>query len=95
MKWISAAAMSGSINVTLKLYASLGSYLPPGAERNAATVSAADGATIQSLLDSHGVPKEACHLVLLNGVFQPREVRAGARLSDGDAVAVWPPVAGG
>ncbi|MCH9808575.1 MAG: MoaD/ThiS family protein [Alphaproteobacteria bacterium] len=83
------------MSVTLKLYASLGTYLPPGAERNAANVDADAGATIQSLLDHHNVPPEACHLVLLNGVFQPRDVRASATLSEGDAVAVWPPVAGG
>ncbi|MBU2580561.1 MAG: MoaD/ThiS family protein [Alphaproteobacteria bacterium] len=81
--------------VTLKLYASLGSFLPPGAQRNAAEVTAERGASIESLLDSHHVPREACHLVLLNGVFQPREKRASAILNDGDAVAVWPPVAGG
>jgi sulfur carrier protein ThiS len=87
--------MSDKISVTLKLYASLGAYLPAGAERNTADVDAGAGETIQSLLDHHNVPREACHLVLLNGVFQPREARASATLSDGDAVAVWPPVAGG
>lgn len=87
--------MSDKISVTLKLYASLGSYLPPGAARNAADVAAAAGTTIESLLDTYNVPREACHLVLLNGVFQPRERRATATLSEGDAVAVWPPVAGG
>ncbi len=87
--------MSQTISVTLKLYASLGAYLPPGAERNTASVEAQADATVQSLLDSQNVPREACHLVLLNGIFQPRERRAAAMLSDGDAVAVWPPVAGG
>ena len=87
--------MNDNISVTLKLYASLGSYLPPGASRNTAEVEAAAGVTIESLLDAHNVPREACHLVLLNGIFQPRERRASATLSEGDAVAVWPPVAGG
>ena len=87
--------MSQTICVTLKLYASLGAYLPPGAERNIASLEAQPGATVQSLLDSQNVPREACHLVLLNGIFQPRERRGSAMLSDGDAVAVWPPVAGG
>ncbi|MEQ8823663.1 MAG: MoaD/ThiS family protein [Filomicrobium sp.] len=87
--------MSGNISVTLKLYASLGSYLPAAAERNSAVVAADSGTSIQALLDSHNVPREACHLVLLNGVFQPRDKRDAAILSDGDAVAVWPPVAGG
>jgi sulfur carrier protein ThiS len=83
------------MRVTLKLYASLGPYLPPHAERNAAVVEVRDGATIEELLSAHGVPRELCHLVLLNGVFQPPARRGEAKLTEGDAVAVWPPVAGG
>lgn len=86
---------TSTIPVTLKLYASLGAYLPAGHARNEATVAVAEGATIQTLLDAHNVPREACHLVLLNGIFQPPGTRAGVRLKAGDAVAVWPPVAGG
>lgn len=87
--------MSGNISVTLKLYASLGAYLPPASERNSAILEADPGTTIQGLLDAQSIPREACHLVLLNGVFQPIDTRASATLKDGDAVAVWPPVAGG
>jgi sulfur carrier protein ThiS len=83
------------MQVTLKLYASLGMYLPDGAERNQANVTVEDGTTIRGLLDKHNVPPAACHLVLLNGVFQAPAVRAGVHLKPGDAVAVWPPVAGG
>ena len=83
------------MQVTLKLYASLGSYLPDGAARNQADVKVDEGTTIRSLLDLYNVPPAACHLVLLNGVFQPPAVRAGVHLKPGDAVAVWPPVAGG
>ncbi len=83
------------MQVTLKLYASLGVYLPDGAERNQATLNVADDTTIRQLLDHHNVPPQACHLVLLNGVFQPPGVRGGVKLKPGDALAVWPPVAGG
>ncbi len=83
------------MQVTLKLYASLGAFLPAHAERNMADVEVADGTTVRGLLDSYSVPPEACHLVLLNGVFQPPGTRGAKRLSPGDAVAVWPPVAGG
>lgn len=87
--------MSATIPVTLKLYASLGAYLPPGASRNEIVLEVAEGTTIKDLLDARSVPREACHLVLLNGVFQPPAARAGVRLKAGDALAVWPPVAGG
>ena len=83
------------MQVTLKLYASLGVYLPDGAERNQADVEVGDGTTIRQLLDQLNVPPQACHLVLLNGLFQPPGVRGGVKLKAGDAVAVWPPVAGG
>ncbi|MEQ1578150.1 MAG: MoaD/ThiS family protein [Hyphomicrobium sp.] len=83
------------MQVTLKLYASLGPYLPDGSTRNQANVDVADGTTIRELLDSYNLPPQACHLVLLNGVFQAPAMRAGAKLKTGDSVAVWPPVAGG
>ncbi|MGL4398126.1 MAG: sulfur carrier protein ThiS [Hyphomicrobium sp.] len=81
--------------VTLKLYASLGVYLPDGALKNQANIDVSDGTTIRELLDAHNVPPQSCHLVLLNGHFQAPAVRANVRLKPGDAVAVWPPVAGG
>lgn len=81
--------------VTMKLYASLGAFLPAGASKNMADVEVEAGTTVQGLLDLYNVPPEHCHLVLLNGVFQAPGARAGKVLSAGDAVAVWPPVAGG
>lgn len=88
-------AEPSTITVTLKLYASLGAYLPPGHARNEATVSIPSGTTIDALLDAHNVPREARHLVLLNGHFQAPPVRSSVTLASGDALAVWPPVAGG
>ena len=83
------------MQVTLKLYASLGAYLPSHAERNEAPVEVAEGTSIKDLLDAYNVPRESCHLVLLNGIFQAPAVRGSVKLKPGDAVAVWPPVAGG
>ncbi len=83
------------IPVTLKLYASLGIHLPDGASRNEASVRVPPGTSIWDLLDAHNVPRVACHLVLLNGHFQPPQSRGAVILKPGDAVAVWPPVAGG
>lgn len=84
-----------TISVTLKLYASLGIHLPDHAARNEAVVTVPDGASIWHLLDRYNVPRSSCHLVLLNGVFQPVQSRGSVELKAGDAVAVWPPVAGG
>lgn len=83
------------MQVKLKLYASLGQYLPDGAERNIANIEVADGTTILQVLDSYNVPPKSCHLVLLNGHFQAPAVRDAVILKAGDHLAVWPPVAGG
>lgn len=83
------------MKVTLKLYASLGRHLPDGASRNEALIDVPEGASVLDVLDRHNVPREACHLVLLNGVFKAPAERGEAILADGDALAVWPPVAGG
>lgn len=83
------------MQVTMKLYASLRGCLPEGTKGNVVDLDVADGTTIQALLDHHNVPRESCHLVLLNGVFQAPSVRGQVALSQGDAVAVWPPIAGG
>lgn len=89
------ADISPNMPVTLKLYASLSAYLPEGHARNAVVVQVSSGTTIQDLLDSQRVPREACHLVLQNGVYRSPSTRAAAYLNSGDVVAVWPPVAGG
>lgn len=83
------------MQITLKLYASLGSFLPPGADGNVALIDVPDGISVLDLLDRYKVPREHCHLVLVNGVFQPPASRAQSRLTAGDHVAAWPPVAGG
>lgn len=83
------------MQVKLKLFASLATFLPEGAEKNQISLEVAEGTTVRGLLDAYNVPPQACHLVLLNGVFQPPAKRLSATLQDGDAVAAWPPVAGG
>jgi sulfur carrier protein ThiS len=83
------------MQITLKLYASLGAFLPAGADGNIATVDVPDGLSVLDLLDRYKVPREHCHLVLINGVFAAPVSRASQTLQPGDHVAAWPPVAGG
>ena len=80
---------------TVKLYASLGSYLPSGADKNAIRLTLPVEATVMSTLEQLHVPQERCHLVLINGEFVPPGARASHVIRDGDTLAVWPPVAGG
>ena len=83
------------MQVTFKLYAQLGQYLPPQAERNQVQLDVPEGTSLWDLIDSHSVPREACHLVLLNGHYQAPAARGSVQLKPGDALAVWPPVGGG
>ena len=80
---------------TIKLFASLAEYLPPGAEYNAVEVKLENGTTIGAALADMKVPEGMCHLVLLNGIFVPPGQRDSTAIADGDVVSVWPPVAGG
>ena len=53
------------------------------------------GAAIAEVLAGLNVPAEVCHLVLVNGVYVEPSMRDTHALKNGDALAVWPPVAGG
>ena len=81
--------------VNLKLYGPFSNLLPADAVQNQITLEVADDQTAGGLLDAHNVPREACHLMLINGVYSPPADANDVPLKDGDTLAVWPPVAGG
>lgn len=83
------------MKVTLKLYATLADYLPVGARNNRVELEVADAVTVNAILAPFSLPPKLTHLVLVNGVFVPPEARASTVLNEGDALAVWPPIAGG
>lgn len=82
------------MNVTLKLFASLAEYLPPGAVKNAIEIEVRDDITPNRLIERFRLPEREVHLVLLNGVFLDPAAR-DTPMRDSDVLAVWPPVAGG
>ncbi len=82
------------MRLKFKLYASLGEYLPPGAERHSVTLEVPESISPMAILEQHGVPLAQVHLVLINGIFIPPSARH-LPLSEGDELAVWPAVAGG
>ena len=83
------------MKITLKLYASLSKFLPENAVRNEAKINIEPELDVRGILDYYGIPGEQCHLVLVNGVYISPSEREGYKLSESDALAVWPPVAGG
>lgn len=83
------------MKITVKLFAMLSGYLPDGARGQEVDIEVAEGATPGGVIDQLRVPRANCHLVLVNGFYtQPSEIDS-LRLSEGDALAIWPPIAGG
>jgi len=83
------------MEITVKLYAGLSQYLPENAVKHATKLDIPDSETAFSILEKFNVPKESAHLVLLNGVYLDSNERENSTFSEGDTLAVWPPVAGG
>ncbi len=84
------------MQITFKLYASLGEYLPADVRSaNQMPLEVAQGATIAQVIEPFNLPMKLVHLVLVNGVFVPPEQRGSKLLVQGDVLAIWPPIAGG
>ena len=83
------------MQVTVKLYASLVDYLPPEAQDYQVDMEFPMPMTLAEAIDWLKLPEERIHLVLLNGVYVEPEARIDTTLCHGDAVAIWPPIAGG
>jgi sulfur carrier protein ThiS len=88
------------VRITVKLFATLGEYLPTELDghrsaRHEIALDMPEGIALQAVLERFHIPREQVHLVLVNGIYVPPGRRAHHPLGEGDAVAVWPPVAGG
>ena len=84
------------MRITFKLYASLTEYMPVDQRRgNTMSLDVEPGTAIDALVARFRLPPKLVHLVLVNGVFVAPEARAAHVLSDGDVLAIWPPIAGG
>ncbi|NWF55410.1 MAG: MoaD/ThiS family protein [Syntrophaceae bacterium] len=79
------------MKIELRLYASLGRYLPEEKDGNSCVVEVEPGTTIRDLFLRFQIPAEARKIIFLNGIHaQGDEV-----LKNGDRVGAFPPVAGG
>jgi sulfur carrier protein ThiS len=94
--------MSGgaAVRITFKAFATLGEYLPRehgGHHRsgNELPLDVPEGTTLQAVIDRFPLPRALVHLVLVNGEYVRPEERDRRALHEGDAVAIWPPIAGG
>jgi len=88
------------VQITFKVFASLRDYLPsqgdPRAARsNELAVEVPEGTSVQTVIDQFNMPRPLVHLVLVNGSYIPPAQRERHLLREGDALAIWPPIAGG
>ena len=83
------------MQVTVKLFAVLGKYLPPHATHNAVQMDIAAGTSVSQLLHQLHLPLELSQLVMINGNYITPSAHAHTMLAPGDECAVFPPVAGG
>ena len=81
--------------IRVKLYALLDKYLPDGSIKNEVDLTVTEGMTPTAVIAKLNMPPEICHLVLINGVYVAPSERDNVRLTEGDALAIWPPIAGG
>jgi sulfur carrier protein ThiS len=84
------------MNITFKLYAGLTDYLPPEVRTsNKLAMDVPEGSNIAGIIERFNLPQKMVHLVLVNGVYVAPEQRFTHVLTEGDVLAIWPPIAGG
>ena len=84
------------MRITFKLFATLTDYLPKDrAVGNVIELDVPDGASITEVMAPFCLPDKLVHLVLVNGRYVAAPDRPNTVLAEGDALAIWPPIAGG
>jgi sulfur carrier protein ThiS len=85
------------MNIIFKLHATLRDYLPAEAthHRTRLEIEVPEGTTVQQVIDRYDMPENLVHLVLVDGVYLDKSIRSTRVLKEGEALAIWPPVAGG
>lgn len=83
------------MKMQLKLYASLTKFLPEGSAHHTAEIDVTEGVTPTQVIEDMGLPKESCFLVLVNGVYLTPDERDERPMKEGEALSIWPPIAGG
>ena len=73
--------------ITLKLFATLRTYLPDTAE----AYPVFPGMMVKDLMEQLDIPEKKAKLIFING----RKAEPETALKDGDRVGIFPPVGGG
>ena len=83
------------MKIVVKLFANLGDLLPADSHANSMEIEVTDNATANQIIDLLKLPRKKVHRVLQNGLFVEPQNRDLPVIKEGDAIAFWPPIAGG
>lgn len=79
------------MTVSVKLFATLTKYLPPGSRKKTTSLELDDQATTHDIVKTLSIPDGHVHMILIDG----KHAQRGADLHDGAVVCFFPPIAGG
>ena len=81
------------MNVTVKMSGLIAKLVPGSAD--GVEIDLADGSTVSSLMTKLGLPSGENYLVIANDTTVPKGKRSDHKLSNGDRIAIVPPLKGG
>ena len=81
----------GSMEIEVKLFATLRDYLPKGSSRFSCKMEVEGSTRVEDILSRLKIPEEMPKIILINGVHGKKE----HVLKEGDVLSIFPPVAGG
>lgn len=79
------------MKITVRLFTTLTSYLPPESDGTSFQAEIEAGATVHELIARVGIPARLPHIVMVNA----HRVSPGNALKDGDTVSLFPAIGGG
>jgi molybdopterin converting factor small subunit len=82
--------MASTVTISVKLFATLKKYLPPGSENGVQLTLPAE-ATVQDAIDALKIPREHAGMLVAGDTY----VEANTPLTDGLQLNIFPPLAGG
>jgi molybdopterin converting factor small subunit len=82
--------MADTLTVTVKLFATLKKYLPPGSEEGT-SVTLPAGSTVLNVIDALKIPHEQATMLVAGDTY----VEKTTPVTDGLQLSIFPPLAGG
>jgi molybdopterin converting factor small subunit len=79
------------VRIEVRLFATLASYLPPSGGGGSAMIEVPQGSTVADVASRLGIPSGLQRIALVNG----HDAGPDHRLTAGDVVTLFPPLAGG